>query len=233
MNAIPRNRFQVIAVAALAIVIVVSFARTYYLKVLFDLPPLGVAAHLHGLLATAWLGVHYTQARLIAAHRIDVHKRLGMFGALLGGVLAVQALHLGISNAAEGGAPPGRDPLQFLSVPLGTTTMFALLLTAGLALRRKREWHKRLLFLATLALLVPAAGRLDTLVAPFGFPRRTMAGVLTLGFIAWACWNDVRRAGRVHPVYLWGGPLLLVSIPLRAWVGMQPWWTPIARWIVQ
>jgi hypothetical protein len=104
MNAIPRNRFQVIAVAALAIVIVLSFARTYYLKVLFHLPPLGLAAHLHGLLATVWLGVHYTQARLVAAHRIDVHKRLGMFGAVLGGVLAVQALHLGISSAAEGGA---------------------------------------------------------------------------------------------------------------------------------
>ena len=233
MNAIPRNRFQVLAIAALASVIVVAFARTYYLKVLFHLPPLGLAAHLHGLLATVWLGVHYTQARLVAAHRIDVHKRLGMFGAVLGGVLAMQALHLGISNAAEGGAPPGRDPLQFLSVPLGTTTMFVLFLTAGLALRSKREWHKRLLFLATLALLVPAAGRLDALVVPFGFPRRVIAGVLTFGFIAWACWNDVRRAGWVHPAYLWGGPLLLVSIPLRAWVGMQPWWVPIARWIVQ
>ena len=47
----------------------------------FDVPPLTLMAHLHGLLATMWLMLHYTQARLIAAHRVELHKRLGINGS--------------------------------------------------------------------------------------------------------------------------------------------------------
>ncbi|MBC8028192.1 MAG: hypothetical protein H7Y89_19530 [Steroidobacteraceae bacterium] len=227
-----RHRFPVVAAAALAALMVLAFARTYYLRVWFDLPPLSRMAHLHGLLATLWLGLHYSQAKLIAAHRMDIHKRLGIFTAFVGIVLAVQALELGVTSVAAGRAPPGRDPLQFLSVPLGTTSMFSLFLLSALALRGKREWHKRLMFLATLALIVPAAGRVDSLLVPYGMPRRILALILTVGFVAWACWDDWRKRGAVHPVYLYGGFLLSVSVPLRAWVGMQSWWRPIAQWIV-
>jgi hypothetical protein len=227
-----RNRFPVVAAAALAAVMVIAFARTYYLRVWFDLPPLSRLAHLHGLLATLWLALHYTQARLIAAHRVDLHKRLGIFTAFVGAVLAVQALDLGITGVSEGRAPPGRNPLQFLSVPIGTTFMFSLFLATALVLRGKREWHKRLMFLATLALMIPAAGRFDALLMPYGFPRRTMGTILTVGFVAWACWDDWRKRGGVHPAYLYGGLLLTVSVPVRAWIGMQSWWLPIAQRII-
>lgn len=241
MNTIIRNRFPVIAAVALSVVIVIGFTRTFYLRPLFDLPPLQMAAILHGVLSTLWLVLHYTQAKLIAAHRADIHKRLGIFAACVGFVLAAQALHLGILGVTEGRAPPGRDPLQFLSVPIGTTLAFTLLLAFALAMRRKREWHKRLMFLATTALLVPAVGRLDLLLSmqfaqqpprsifpvPGGLPL-----IATVLFVAWACWNDWRKTGRVHAVYLYGGLLLSVSVPLRRWVGMQDWWRPIAEWIV-
>src|SRR6478735_706200 len=72
MNAIIRNRFPAIAVVALSAVMFAGFARTFYLKFLFDLPPLKLAALLHGLLATSWLVLHYTQAKLIAAQRVDI-----------------------------------------------------------------------------------------------------------------------------------------------------------------
>jgi hypothetical protein len=233
MNAVIRNRFPIIAVYVLAAVIFVGFARTYYLKFLFEAPPLRVAAQLHGLMATLWLVLHYTQARLVAAHRVDIHKRLGIFAACVGGVLAVQALHLGIAGVAAGHAPPGRDPLQFLSVPIGTTLMFSSFLVAALTLRRKRDWHKRFMFLATLALIVPAIGRLDTFVmVPLGLPRAVLATYITIAFVAWAWWDDWRKFHRVHPAYVWGGLILIVSVPLRRSIGMTDWWRPIAEWIV-
>jgi hypothetical protein len=232
MNAIIRSRFPAIAVVAVSAVVFIGFARTYYLKFLFDAPPLSVAAQLHGLMATVWLALHYTQARLVAAHRVDVHKRLGIIAAGVGYICAVQALHLGIAGVAAGHAPPGRDPLQFLSVPIGTTFMFASLLTAALALRRKREWHKRLMFLATLALIVPAVGRIDTfLMTPLGLPRAVLAIAVTIAFVAWAWWNDWRKLGRVHPAYLYVGLLLVVSVPLRRAIGFMDWWRPVAEWI--
>ena len=233
MNAIIRPRFPVIAIVALSALIFVGFARTYYLKFLFDTPPLQLAAQLHGLLATLWLVLHYTQARLVAAHRVDLHMRLGILTACVGGVLAMQALHLGIAGVAAGHAPPGRDPLQFLSVPIGTTTMFASFLVAGLLMRRKREWHKRFMFFATLALIVPAVGRLDTFImVPLGLPRAVLAVYITIAFVAWAWWDDWRKLHRIHPAYVWGGLILIASVPLRRAIGMTDWWRPIAEWIV-
>ena len=230
---ITRDRFPVVAVAALAAVTVVAFTKTYYLRWLFELPPLSRAAHLHGILATLWLGLHFTQARLIAAHRVAVHKKLGIFTACVGFVLAYQALGLAIGNVADGRAPPGRNPLQFLSVPIGTTSMFVLFLASALLLRKKREWHKRLLLLATTALLLPAAGRFDSMIMiPLGLPRAVIGLWLTVAFVAWAWWHDWRTRGRIHPAYLYGGLLLVASVPLRRWIGMQDGWTPIAQWIV-
>jgi len=229
---IARYRFHAVAVAALAATVFAAFAKTYYFKVFLDSPPLTKAAHLHGIIATAWVALHYTQARLVAAHRVDLHRRLGTFAALVAALLAVQAISMAIGNAAAGHGPPGRDPLQFLSVPLGTTMMFALFVGCALALRRNREWHKRLMLLATMTLLTPAMGRLDAqIMQPLGLPRLVLAPAITFAFVAWACAHDWRRLGRVHPAYIVGGVALLVSIPLRRWIGFTDAWLPIARWL--
>lgn len=231
---IARNRFSSLAIAAVAAVTVVSFARTYYLKFLFGLPPLTLAAHLHGLLATAWLVLHYTQARLIAARRVELHKRLGILTACVGAVLAVQAFHVAVAGVAAGHAPPGRDPLQFLSAPMGTITMFSLFLASALVLRKKRDWHKRFMFLASLSLILPAAGRLDSLImVPMGLPRAVLGFWLSFAFVAWAWANDWRKSGRIHPAYIYGGIVLLVSLPLRRAIGFTDAWIPVARWLIE
>lgn len=233
MNAIIRNRFPPIAAAAIAAVVFIGFARTYYLKFLFDAPPLTLRAHLHGLAATAWIALHVVQAKLIAAHRADLHRRLGIFTACIGYVMAVQGLQLGIAAAAAGHAPPGRDPLEFLSVPITTASMFVIALSAALVLRRRREWHKRLMFLASLVLIVPAVGRFDVLVQQsLGLPRAVL-GFVTLGaFITWACWNDWRRTRRIHPAYLYGGPALVIGLRMGREIGFMDWWRPVAQWLV-
>ena len=229
---VARNQFPQVAVVALAVVTIIGFARTYYLRVWFDLPPLARAAHLHGILATLWLALHFTQARLIAMHKVAVHKRLGIFTACVGFLLAAQALALGIEGVAAGHAPPGRDPLEFLSVPIGTTTMFSLFLVSALAMRRKREWHKRLMLLATTALLLPAAGRLELILVPLGLPRFVLGFWLTFAFVAWAWVNDWRKLQRIHPAYIYGGIALLISLPLRRWIGFTDAWRPIAQWLI-
>jgi hypothetical protein len=231
---LPRNRFPAIVVIALAVVTFIGFARTYYLKFLFDLPPLSRAAHVHGLISTLWLVLHYTQARLIAAHRVALHKRLGIASACVGVVLAVHAFSLSILGAQMGRAPPGRDPIEFLSVPMGTTLMFLLFLGTAIAMRRHRDWHKRFMALATMVLILPAVGRLDTLyMVPMGFPRAFLGYVVTTAFVAWACMNDWRKLGRVHPAYIIGGTALLISLPARRMLGFTDAWIPIAEWLMR
>lgn len=84
MNAVPRPRFHIIAIYAIAALVFVGFARTFYLKYWSDTPPLTRLLHMHGVVFTSWLLLHFTQARLIAAHRVDLHRRLGIAGAVLG-----------------------------------------------------------------------------------------------------------------------------------------------------
>jgi hypothetical protein len=234
MNTIvARYRFHPAAVIALAAVVFAGFAKTYYFRIFSGSPPLAQAAHIHGMIATVWIALHYTQARLVAAHRVDLHRRLGIFAAFVAALLAVQAISMAISSAAAGHAPPGRNPLQFLSVAIGTTTVFAVFVGSALALRRQREWHKRLMLLATMTLLVPAMGRLDAqIMQPLGLPRLLLAPGVTVAFVAWAWVHDWRRLGRVHPAYIVGGIALIVSVPLRRWIGFTDAWLPIARWLV-
>lgn len=229
---IARNRFPVLAAALVAAAVVAGFARTYYLRVWFDLPPLARAAHIHGLLWTAWLVLHYVQARLVAAHRVDLHKRLGIAGALLGIVLVVSTVIVSIASAKAGRGPPQLDPLRFMSVPLGSTVTFAGFLIAALAMRKKREWHKRLMLLASLVMIMPAIGRLDNLLyRAFETPRAVLPFLVTCGFLAWAWYNDWRTRKTVHPAYVYGGAVLIGAIPFRFWIGQTDAWMVFARWI--
>jgi hypothetical protein len=52
MVAIVRSRFYSHVALALAALIVVAFARTYYLRFMSDLPPLSRLMQVHGLLFT-------------------------------------------------------------------------------------------------------------------------------------------------------------------------------------
>jgi hypothetical protein len=227
-----RPSFPVLAIGALSLVIVIGFARTYYLRFLIDQPPMTVAVHIHGLLSTLWLILHFTQAKLIAANEYALHRRLGIFAAVVGAAMVVQGADMAIQSAANGHAPPGRDPVQFLTVSLGGATMFGAFLAGALLLRRKREWHQRLMFLASCVLILPAVGRLQFFFDQISIPRRLVPLLVTIAFVAWPMVNEWRKRGRVHPAWWIGGAVLIFSIPFRGWLGETAWWLPIGRWLV-
>ena len=229
-----RPHFHVLIAATLSAAIILGFARTFYLRPWFDLPPLTRAAIVHGVLSTLWILLHVTQARLIATHRVDWHRTLGVITAIVGAITFLQAGDFAISAIEAGRAPPGRVPREFLSVSLGTTFMFGLFLFAGLFMRSRREWHKRFMLLATIVLLLPAIGRFDgLLIQHFGFPRAVMPLLVSTAFVLWAWVHDRRRLGHVHPALLYGGMFLLAAIPFRAWVGTTAIWQPFAEWVLR
>ena len=39
--------------------------------------------------------------------------------------------------------------------------------------------------------------------------------------------------GRIHPAFLWGGILLMLSLPLRFAVARLPAWMPVAEWLTR
>ena len=220
---------------ALAVVATVAagFAPTYYLKPLVTSPALPPLIHLHGALFTAWVLLFLAQTSLVAAKRTDLHKRLGIGGAVLATAMVVSGTVVAIASARASrpalGALAGAPPLFVLVIPLASVVVFTILVGLGLYYRRRAETHKRLMLLATIALLPPALGRIQVLnaVGPQAFFGITVLFIVVV--VAYDYWT--RR--RVHAVSLWGGLLLALSFPARIALGHTGAWLTFARWLVR
>jgi len=224
--------FNGMGFAVLATVIA-GFAPTYYLKPLFATPALPLPVHIHGALFSAWVLLFAAQTSLVAAKRTDLHKRLGIAGAVLAAAMVVSGLVVAIASARAAhpalGALAGAPPLFVLVIPLASVVVFTILVGLGLYYRRRADAHKRLMLLATLALLPPALGRIRVLnaVGPPAFFGITVLFIVAV--VAYDYWT--RR--RVHAVSLWGGLFLALSFPGRIALGHTDAWLAFARWLVR
>ena len=84
------RRLYIWFVVLIPLIVLVGFARTYYLKGFFGNPPLpGLLVHVHGLVMTSWVVLFIAQVSLVATRRTKTHQRLGVLGAILSGVVVV------------------------------------------------------------------------------------------------------------------------------------------------
>lgn len=225
----PERRFYLAVAAVAAALVFVGFARTYYLKGVFGTPSLSTLVHLHGLVMTAWIAMFIGQASLVAARRVDLHRRLGVAGT----ALAALVFLVGVATAIEGarnGVSPGPPPLVFLAIPLGVIAVFAIFVVAAIVNRRHGDWHKRLMLLATLTMLTPAIARIpfEPLQAGGIVLFMAMTDLIALACAAWDAW----RHRRLHSAFAIGVAFLVASHVLMLVVAKSTWWPGVAKWIV-
>ncbi len=226
-----RSRRYYLAGAILALVIVFAgFAKTYYMKAAFGTPEIRPLVHLHGLVMTLWFSLFIVQCWLVGSRKIQLHKRLGIFGAFLALVLVVVGVTTGIS-AAKLGHSPGPPPLVFLVVPLGDMVNFSVLIGLGLAMRANREAHRRLMLLGTLAILTAAIARI-----PVGFIHNGgllmyfgLTDLIVLAFVGYDTW----KSRRLHPAFGWGALLILAALPVRLALASTHAWMQFATWVTR
>jgi hypothetical protein len=214
---------------AFALTVFAGFARTYFLRSYFGSPELSGLLHFHGIVFTAWLVLLVAQTSLVAANRTRLHRKLGVGGGVLAGLMVAVGVYTSLVRANAGAAPPGVSPLAFLTIPLGDMLVFSGLVGAGFYYRRRLDSHKRLMMLSTIAILPAALARL-----PFDFIQQ--AGPLAFFglayvFIAALGLYDWRYRGRIHPATLWGGLCLMISHPLRLLIGGTEAWLAFAAWL--
>jgi hypothetical protein len=215
---------------ALLVTVFVGFAPTYYLSGTFDSPALTPSLKVHGFLFSAWMILLVAQTSLIAAGKTAVHRKVGVTGAVLGVLMMVAGTYVAITRARAGLTvpPPGMTMALFLTLPLATPVVFPVLFGAALWYRRRTDFHKRLVLIATLEIILAAVARWPG-VLPLG--PVAFFGLTDLFLVALAVY-DWRTRGRIHPATLWGGLFLIASQPLRFAIGLTPQWVAFTNWLV-
>lgn len=190
---------------AMTLTVFMGFAPTYYLM-RPEAPPLTPLLHGHAFFATTWMLLFMTQTGLIAARRADLHRHLGIFGAIVAAVLTILLTMTSIAN---------RGFTNRLVFSAGAILMFVTYVAAGLVHRRHPDAHKRLMLLATISLLAPAIARLKLPFLPHGSVGPNLGALL---FLLPTLAYDFATLRRIHPALLWGGLFMIAMLPLRAFL---------------
>lgn len=229
MSAVIRPRFYLLVTFALVAFVVVAFSKTYYLKVFSGLPPLTALLHLHVAVFTTWLGLFIAQAWLVAAHRVDLHRKLGILSAVFAGLVFVvgvlSVFQTAISNHVS---PSGLKPPQFTIIGFTSIGLFGAFIALGVAFRRKPALHRRFMILGFIASLSPASARILRLLDVQDY-RDSLIPLCAAVFIGACMVHDWRKHRVVHPVYAVGGLVIVASWPLRVMVGRSEWYFPIGE----
>ena len=215
---------------AILVVVFIGFARSFFLQPLFPEwhRPSETIFYVHGVAFTAWIALLIAQVSLVAGGRKDVHRKFGADGAGLAALMVVLGTVAALIAARR---PTGFidvpvPPLSFLAIPLFGIAEFALFAGLAIVKRRDAQTHKRCMLLATIVLVTAAIARLPV-VGDYGPPA--FFGLTDLLLVPLIIW-DFRTRGRLHPVTLWGGLLIIALEPLQLWISGTDGWLAFARW---
>jgi len=231
--------FYVWMAGAFLLVAFGGFVPTYWAPVMagtFRAPPV---IHIHGMLMFAWTCFFLVQTALVASRRTMDHRSWGLAGIALFSVIAC-AILVGEMAVIKRDEPLGLGDAsrRFAAVTLCAWPLMVGLFTLAIVNVQRPEVHKRLMTLLMAAMMTPAIARLFlTFLAPPGaatggppppFVSIPPALVADL-FIVVAVVRDWRVRGKPHPVYVYGGPVLLAQQMLTVPFAATATWMSIAR----
>jgi hypothetical protein len=228
----PRTRYFLWAGAIALAAVLVGFFKTFIQpswQGSFHGPTI---VYVHGSFVLAWIVLFLTQAWWIQSRRIPRHRSLGVIAAVVAPGVVVSTLAMGVFVMRRD-LQAGLGELATSSM-LGSFTsplIFFALVAAALVYRRQPEIHKRLMLLATAAILWPAFFRFRHYFPQVPHPDWVFGFLPQQLFIVAAMLADKLRLGRVHPVYWWVGVPFMIEAALENWYFDSPGWRVIAHWL--
>lgn len=230
-STLPGRRYDHVFFSSMAwvlfVTVLVGFAPTYYLAGVFHAPLPSTIIHIHAVVFTCWMLLFVTQVSLVSARRVDIHRRLGMFGFVLASAMVVIGWMAGTDSLVRN-FPPGRDAAFFYIVPTSNMVIFAVLMGFAYGMRRTAAAHKRLILIATCALTVAAINRWPVaLVHHNVFAATRVSYVFLLLIVAYDFWST----RKIHRATLWASALVVFIFEMRFLAGKTAAWHAFAGWI--
>ncbi len=211
------------------VIVVWGFSRTVNENLFRAVVPRPLILWFHGAAFSGWVVFFMCQSVLVRTRNVKWHRFFGWFGAALGAAM----VPLGTSTAIVMGRfdtyqlhQTGAEP--FLIIPFFDMAAFGTLLALAVVWRKKPELHRRLIFIATCALLDAPFARFDFL---FNYNIFLFCPdfVIGLGIL-----RDLLVNRRIHRVYIIALPTLMVLQVLvtLVWRSEASWWVRIAHAIL-
>lgn len=173
-----------------------------------DVSAVPIWVHLHGIVMIGWLALFVTQNALANSGALALHRKLGWAGLGLALLIAPLSAYTGQMAVTLGRVPPIFSDPYFLALTHIEGIAFSATVLWAIALRRKTEWHRRLMLAALVIIMEPALGRLLPMPLLGAWSEWTVMA-LQLAVLAIAMRHDQKFSGRVHPALWWASAIVV------------------------
>ena len=207
------------------VAVLVGFGPTYYLAGVFNAPLPSRIIHVHGALFSCWMLMLIAQNSLAWAGRVDIHRKLGIFGFGLACVMVVVGWIAATDRLVRGTAPPGVDTYFFYITPMTDMVIFATLIFFAFRARRDPPAHKRIIYIATVGILIAAIARFHV---SWLFHKAPHAAIASYTFVLMLVAYDLWSMHRIHRATLWASSLLIFVQQIRVPIAKTAAWHSFA-----
>lgn len=224
------ERFFFKLACAIALVLVAGFSIHLALgRSSFDAPPI---FHLHGVVFFGWVALFLTQSGLMASGNAALHRRLGWLSALWVPLMVVLGFAITVASLRRNGGPFFFDANEFLiGNPMGILA-FATLVGTALAMRKRTDWHRRLMLAAMASIAGPGFGRL--LPMPLMIPWAwELSNLICASFIVAGMIRDKRHTGAIHPAWWLGLAVPLAFLAIGQMLAYSDWGIELTRQVLE
>ncbi len=205
LRALFSRNFYLFMALLILLVVVYGFSPTVNHNLIHAVPVRPSLLYFHAVVFSGWVIFFIVQSALVRVHKVSVHRTLGWVGVALGVLIPI----VGISTAITMDRfrvfrlqDPSSSP--FLAIQLLDMTCFTVCFALAVLWRRRPEFHRRSILIATCVLTSAAFARFPFILLPWSY-----VGVDSLILLGVA--RDLLVNKRVHQVYRYALPLLMAG----------------------
>ena len=205
---VPRSRFfdhsfYFLMSLLVAVVVIYGFSRTVNASLIHAPSPRPLVLYFHAVIFSGWVLFFVLQSALIRTRNLKLHRQLGWFGLALGVAIPIIGIATTIAMTRLRMQEGRADAVQFMVVPFFDMVSFTVAFALAFLYRKRPEFHRRLMLIATCSLTAAAFGRFPSALMPRHWFYAGVDALILLGIV-----RDLLVTERVHPVYLFALPIM-------------------------
>ena len=205
----------------MTVLVVWGFSHTVDQSLFHAKPARPLLLWMHGAAFSTWIVFFIAQSGLVRIRKVSIHRTLGWFGAALAAVMVVLGCTVTVlMTRFDATVLHQKDVDSFIGIGFWDMAFFGTCIALAILWRRKPDYHRRLVFLATCQLMDAGIGRFD-----FWFNHSIFYVGVDLLIVA-GMMRDLVVDGRIHKVYLYALPVIIVgqSLVVYLWRANPAWW---------